>query len=89
MYEAAFNSAVEITVMGVGAIVIQRASIAAMIDPAVPGVLYGIAAVLVAAAKLIRAIYAVEQPENWLEKKLKRLNPKKGRQDDRNSDAAK
>lgn len=79
MLDAALDSAIEISLWGFGALVVQRLSAIAMIDPHLAGVLYGIAAVMVGASKLVRAIYAVEQPENWIEKKLKRLRSKKGR----------
>ena len=81
MLDAALDSAIEISVIGIGAVIVQHLAIAAMIDPSVPGVLYGIAAVLVGASKLVRALYGIEQPENWIEKKIKRLRSKKGRPD--------
>ena len=89
MYDAVVDSAIEITAMGLGAVAIHRASIAAMIDPSWPGVLYGIAAVMVASSKLLRAYYDVEQSENWLEKKIKRLKPKRGNPDERDNLSAK
>ena len=89
MIEAAYDSAIEITLLGLGAVAVQRLAIAAMIDPSWPGVLYGIAAVMVGASKLVRALYQVEQPENWIEKKLKRLRNKKGRDNGNNPDSAK
>lgn len=81
MLDAALDSAIEISVIGIGAVIVQHLAVAAMIDPSVPGVLYGIAAVLVATSKLVRALYGIEQPENWIEKKIRRLRLKKGKND--------
>ena len=89
MFEAACDSAIEISLMGIGAVVIQHLAVLAMIDPTVPGILYGVAAVLVAVSKLVRALYQIEQPENWIEKKLKRLSRKKGRPDGSDDSPAK
>ncbi|CAB5194668.1 hypothetical protein UFOVP178_24 [uncultured Caudovirales phage] len=89
MLDAALDSAIEISVIGLGAVIVQHLAVAAMIDPSVPGVLYGIAAVLVATSKLVRALYGIENPDNWIEKKLKRLSRKKGRPDDSDNSPAK
>lgn len=78
---AAVDSALNISAIGLGAIVVQRLAVVALIDPLLPSVLYGTAMILVALSKIIRAIKQTDPPENWIEKKLRRLKSKTKAQD--------
>lgn len=88
MLDAVYDSAVEISAISLGAILVHHVSVVAMIDPVLPGVLYGISCILVAISKVIRALNHNDPPENWLERKVKRIRTKKGQPDDESDSSA-
>jgi hypothetical protein len=85
MISVTVDSVANMTAIGIGAVIVQHAAMAAMIDPVLPSILYGTAMVLIAVAKVIRAIKH-DPEDNWIERKLNRMKPKKGKPIDRSTE---